>query len=246
MAKSTSSFWELDGKLEASPGSSIHDAIPEAIQIARERGEAFSFDFNGVTVIVEGTSDAALIFRDWDRALRHCIESPVGPFPSATLTDVELAHDVEVEAQNQARRDAAHAEYQRKADAKKAATDARLANAPAFAASDPEAWRTFDEKNRDPYGHGVVVFAEQWARLMQLDMANGAKLEDIADAASSEADTEGITGFMYGCAVSVLSQCWQHGEALRRWHNLKTQIRDDGVRANETGGVLNPALLNIG
>jgi hypothetical protein len=51
---------------------------------------------------------------------------------------------------------------------------------------------------------------------------------------------------MYGCAVSILAKCWQHGDQLRRWHNLKTQIRDEGERANESGGVLNPALLNIG
>jgi len=39
---------------------------------------------------------------------------------------------------------------------------------------------------------------------------------------------------------------WAHGEALRLWHNLKYQLRDEGEKANETGGVLNPALLNLG
>lgn len=58
--------------------------------------------------------------------------------------------------------------------------------------------------------------------------------------------TEGITGFMYGCAVSALAHFWAHGEALRRWHNLDTQIGTEGEKANESGGVLNPALLNIG
>jgi hypothetical protein len=59
-------------------------------------------------------------------------------------------------------------------------------------------------------------------------------------------DNDGITGFMYGCAVSILSKVWIHGEQLRRWHNLKTQLRDEGEKANQTGGVLNPALLCIG
>lgn len=76
-------------------------------------------------------------------------------------------------------------------------------------------------------------------------MEKGEKLEDVANECSNEADTEGITGFMYGAAVSVLASCWEHGEELRRWHNLKTQIRDEGEKANESGGVLNPALLNI-
>ena len=70
-------------------------------------------------------------------------------------------------------------------------------------------------------------------------------LEDVADATSQEADVEGITGFMYGCAVSTLSRCWKHGEQLRRWHNINTQLGNEGEKANESGGVLNPALLSV-
>ncbi len=76
-------------------------------------------------------------------------------------------------------------------------------------------------------------------------MAAGRKLEDVAEATSREADTNGITGFMYGAAVSTLAQVWEHGEQLRRWHNLATQIGTEGEEANERGGTLNPALLNI-
>lgn len=48
-----------------------------------------------------------------------------------------------------------------------------------------------------------------------------------------------------GMAVSMLVQCWEHGEQLRRWHNLETQIGDEGEKANALGGALNPAVLNI-
>lgn len=58
---------------------------------------------------------------------------------------------------------------------------------------------------------------------------------DNADRLSREADTEGITGFMYGCAVSILSQCWEYGEYLRKWHNKEYDY--DGK------GVVNPALM---
>lgn len=50
---------------------------------------------------------------------------------------------------------------------------------------------------------------------------------------------------MYGCAVSALAKFWVHGEQLRIWHNLDIQIGNEGEKANESGGVLNPALLNI-
>ncbi len=81
---------------------------------------------------------------------------------------------------------------------------------------------------------------------MEGAIAQGATVEGCAKEVSSLADIEGITGFMYGCAVSTLAVCWIHGEALRRWHNKDMQIGTEGDKANETGGVLNPALLSVG
>lgn len=120
---------------------------------------------------------------------------------------------------------------------------------PAMAFANPEAQAGWDkgiENNQDPYGNAVYRYASEWATRMEAKLTDGAKLEDIAETCSRAADDEGITGFMYGAAVSILSQAWQHGEALRRWHNLATQIGNEGEKANESGGTLNPALLNIG
>jgi hypothetical protein len=47
-------------------------------------------------------------------------------------------------------------------------------------------------------------------------------------------------------AVLILSLCWKYGEKLRRWHNLDTQIGNEGEKANKSGGVLNPAMLSVG
>jgi len=109
-----------------------------------------------------------------------------------------------------------------------------------------QAWIDWKAKNTDGYGSAVFRYAERWAERMESKMDEGFRLEDIAKTASHEADTEGITGYMYGCAVSALSHCWHYGEALRRWHNLATQLGNEGEKANESGGVLNPAILNIG
>ncbi len=97
----------------------------------------------------------------------------------------------------------------------------------------------------DDYSKGVVDYGERWADLMEARLAAGEELTQMADTTSHEADTEGITGFMYGCAVKALAHFWHYGEELRQWHNLKTQLRQEGERANREGGVLNPALLNI-
>lgn len=104
-------------------------------------------------------------------------------------------------------------------------------------------------KNSDPYGGCVVKYSEAWADEIEKALAEGKKLEDVAEKLSHEVDKRpdfGITGFQYGCVVQGLAHFWEHGEQLRRWHNLATQIKDEGEKANESGGVLNPALLNIG
>lgn len=116
---------------------------------------------------------------------------------------------------------------------------------PVFACSDPEGWAECVRKNsQDPYSYECVRYAAAWASLMEVRIA-GKTVADVAKQASSEADTSGITGFMYGCAVSMLAEFWVRGDELRHWHNLDTQIGNEGERANESDGVLNPALLGI-
>lgn len=102
------------------------------------------------------------------------------------------------------------------------------------------------------YSARVVSYGEDWAKLMEARIPAGATepqivriIVDHAQADSHTADTDGITGFMYGAAVAGLAKFWEYGEPLRRWHNKEIQIGDEGDRANESGGVLNPALMNI-
>ena len=106
-------------------------------------------------------------------------------------------------------------------------------------------YQEYRAKNTDSYGGRVISYSEDWADLMEAKIADDEKIIDIAKSTSHEADTDGITGFMYGCAVQGLAHFWEHGEELRRWHNLDTQLGNEGEEANKSGGVLNPALLNI-
>lgn len=179
-----------------------------------------SFEFNDVDISVKSDSDAELILRDFHRAMSSYIGKQVGPYPSEQLTEEEVASDAAIEAENEARRQERQAKSDAKVNTKREATKARLAEAPVMEFSDEEAWKTYVTANAaDGYGAACVRYAEMWARLMQLEVANGANLSDIADATSLEADIEGITGFMYDMAVSILSQSWIHGEQLRRWDN---------------------------
>lgn len=112
-------------------------------------------------------------------------------------------------------------------------------------------WREwFALNSTDMYSLSVCYFAALWAYLMEQRIEKGEKVADIAKETGREADTNmgiwGVTGFQYGLAVGALSQWWKWGEELRQWHNLDTQIGTEGEEANEKGGVLNPAILNIG
>lgn len=104
-------------------------------------------------------------------------------------------------------------------------------------------YNEWKEKNYDSYGSATFRFAECWANLME-DRMNLSELspKDFiiknAESLGHEADTEGITGFMYGYAVFILSKHWKYGESLRKWHNKEYGQED-------CDGVVNPAILTV-
>lgn len=201
-------------------GLDISEAADAMVALAIESGEDVEADFNGIRLTATPTSfasDIVVAYRtESDERRRKYQASPEG---------------------------IASAARQKEAEEK-----ARLAAAQGlmpFEVINHEGWFNSVKINDDPYGACAVRYAARWANLMEAKMAMGSTLVDCANATSREADVEGITGFMYGCVVSLLSRVWKHGEALRKWHNLKTQLGTEGEKANESGGVLNPALLNI-
>lgn len=100
-----------------------------------------------------------------------------------------------------------------------------------------EVYRDWRDRNSDPYGGWTFAYAERWAGMLER------KIEEVGDARKAiveyaerlgqEADIEGVSGTMYGCAVSILSQCWEYGEELRQWHKEKYQERTEGFAMSE-------------
>lgn len=212
-------------QLEVYAGNTIHAACATAVKMAKQELCNVEFEFNDQKLTATPDSDPALMVIDF-------------------MGECERRHAEYIASPEYKRQ---QDEYERKQREREAKLAALLADAPEhMSLRDPEGWKKSCNANTDPYGGAVMTYAERWARLMEGRMNKGERIADIADECSHLADSEGITGFMYGCAVGILSKVWQHGEALRLWHNLKTQIKDEGVRANESGGVLNPAMLSIG
>lgn len=233
-------------KINIGWGEDIRQCIGHAIYIATASDSKIIFEFNGVTITIAKDSPAGLIYRDWNRAMNGYISSNVGPYPKKELSATEQERDAIIEADNERRRQESQKKYEVEAKAKREAVEAKLIDAPKMEFVDADAWIQLLELNQDPYGKGVVTYAERWARLMQMEIAQGKALKHVAGATSYEADLEGMSGFSYGMAVSILSKVWIHGDQLRRWHNLDTQIHHEGEDANESGETLNPALLTLG
>ena len=94
------------------------------------------------------------------------------------------------------------------------------------------------EINSDTYSKFVIDYMIRWADMMEECISNGENINDIAEKTSHEADTDGITGFMYGCAVNLLSQFWEYGNQLRNWHNRQYGYEGEGT--------VNPAIMTLG
>lgn len=228
--------------------SLILDCLYEMKHLAQEGGFTAKQELNGVTVLVNPDSNINLVFRDQQRAQSGYIQGEVGPYPPLELNQEEIENDARIRAQHEREAQERQAEYDKQIQAKRDALTLRLQHAPLLhhgSSANNDAWQKYLKANTDGYGRACVDYAERWGRLMQLEMSNGHELENIAEPTSHEADIEGITGFMYGCAVAMLSQCWIHGEKLRVWHNLKTQIGEEGEEANRKGSILNPAVLKL-
>ena len=86
-----------------------------------------------------------------------------------------------------------------------------------------EAYQEFRTKVcGDFYSAGIIRYAERWASMMEDKIEAGATVAEAAEATHHLADTEYISGFMYGQAVNLLSGYWEHGDELRQWQEQRS------------------------
>jgi hypothetical protein len=80
----------------------IH-VIREMIGVANENNVTVMKKINGVTILVNGDSNADLILRDQQRAQSGYIKKRVGPYPKAKLTPADKANDRCIESKRKRR-----------------------------------------------------------------------------------------------------------------------------------------------
>lgn len=223
-------------KLETGCGNCFDNVSQRAKDIAIEKNIVVEFDFNGVKCLVDKNTNLDYLLRDysnsWTMGWKTVGTKCVAKYDKETQAELERLTKI---SQERVAKEAE--EYRKKEATNKAVFDEKIKGV-RLELKNAAYWKESREANTDSYGSAALDYAEGWAKLMQVEIAKGNRLIDIADTTSHELGFMGITGFMYGCAVNILSTCWIYGEELRKWHNKEYKYEGDGV--------VNPAVFTIG
>lgn len=222
--------------LHTSAGNDFSLVSKKAYETACSLKRIVEFDFNGRTCLVSSTTVLENLWRDysnsWTMDWRTIGPDCVDNYPPKVAKELRTRLIAQEKQQEEDRK-----KQQEKDDLERAAF-AKKVEGIEIELSDSERWKICKEKNTDPYSACCVEYAEGWAKLMQVEINSGKSVKDCAEKTSFQLGFLGITGFMYGCAVSMLAKCWKHGEELRKWHNKEYKHEGDGV--------VNPAIITIG
>lgn len=225
-------------KLDANCGNTFNSVSQKAKRLSVDRNRIVEFDFNEIKCLVDKDTNLEWLYRDYANA--WLMEwNIVGP-DCLPQYEPEVAQELEKRNKLQDEKEAQRQKEQEKEDKKERSSFEEKVKGVEIELLDAAKWGNYKKINTDPYGACCVEYAEGWAKLMQVELSKGIKLIDCASSTSFELGFLGITGFMYGCAVSMLSECWKHGEELRKWHNKEYGVSEDKK------GVVNPAILTFG
>jgi len=229
----------MNTTLRTGAGDTLSDTCKQAKRMT-DRFEIVDFEFNGIKVFVDETTNLDWLSRDystawimdWKEIGPKCVET----YPIELQQEIDKRRaEKELKAENRRKEIEAADKIER--DACEALVKDIVLE---INHGMEEEYKAYVEKNsHDGYSRGVVDYAEFWAKLMQIEIAKGHSVKDIADSSQEGLNFLGITGFMYGCAVQALARFWKHGEELRKWHNKEYGVSEDKE------GVVNPAILTI-
>ena len=93
-----------------------------------------------------------------------------------------------------------------------------------------------NEIAQDGRNNALISYAERWADMMEQQISNGVSVSETAAQTRYEANQENLSWFMYGNAVRVLVNFWDHGEELRQWQqqsNRPQQIQKQEPQAHQ-------------
>lgn len=222
--------------LETMAGDHFTSISERAKDLAGRQNITVQFDFNDVTCIVDYTTDLELLHRDYCNA--YIMEwTTVGPHCKSEYASEVKSELERREKEQEEKHEKEMVEYREKERKEKEEFQSKVEGIE-IELSDPDYWNETKRINADDgYGMATIEYSENWAKLMQKEISHGKTLAECAEKTSFELGFLGITGFMYGISVNILSHCWKYGEELRKWHNKEYNYDGDGV--------VNPAIINL-
>lgn len=223
-------------------GDTFISVAENAKIIANKKNVTVEFDFNGCICLINSNTNLDWFYRDYSN---HWVMGwkEIGPYcVPGYSNDINIEIDrkyklVEEEIKLQ------RIEYNKKKNDEKLIFQDKTKGVE-MEFSSKENWDLGKSKNMDEYGACIYEYAEGWAKLMQVEAKQKGYtnidvivLSAIAESTSLEMGFLGISGYMYGASIQILSQSWKYGEELMKWHNKKYNYDGDGV--------VNPAVLVI-
>lgn len=227
--------------LNTGAGDRFTEVSERAKTISVERNITVEFEFNEIKCLVDSGTNLDWLYRDycnawtmgWKEVGPNCVEN--------YSPEVQKEFEEKTAIKEQKRKEQED-EWAKKDRDQRILVDTAVKGVEI--AIIPNKREEYDEyvtnNSKDGYSRGVIDYSEYWAKLMQIEIAKGAKVREVADECQKNLGFLGITGFMYGCAVQGLAIFWEHGEELRKWHNKEYGVSEDKE------GVVNPAILTIG
>lgn len=191
-------------KIETFAGNNFTDVSKDAKELATSKSIVVEFEFNGVTCLVSKYTDLNSLHRDymnsWTMKWKTVGPDCVAEYSPETRKELERRKKIEEEESVKRQK-----EYQVKV-AKETEQFNEKVEGIKLELSDKEKWEKSRSMNSDGYGKAALDYAEGWAKLMQIEIDNGKSIEECYDYTQKGLGFFGITGFQFGCAVSVLSE----------------------------------------
>lgn len=216
-------------------GEHVEGVMKKAQDISKQVNEIVEIKFNGITILVDKDTNIEHLYRDyhtaWITGWKTIGSKCMPEYTESVLEEIKIAQEAQDKKESERT-----AKIKKEDDAQKGAFTEKVGES-ILMTTDTKLWMECINNNQDPYGKCCVDYARDWGRLMQYYIHRGETVVECAERASHELGWYGITGFMYGAAVMMLSSCWKYGEELRKWHNKEYN--------HEGEGVVNPAVLTI-
>lgn len=210
----------MDGKWD----DNLDETIGNMQKIAREEKMSVVTQFNGSLLTVNENMSAQEAKKNWNDYGKRVHEA-------YKRTDEYKNEQAEFKLR----------EMKKQLQIKK---DAEILEKTPLELSNSQAFAEAKNLNNDSYGRGIISFAEDFAKLMQHEMAKTTDqelTEEIVRDAEARADLKyGMSGATYSFARNLLVKTWKYGEQLGKIEGFSDQEIQKARKTQESGQKHNP------